>query len=163
MVLINPTANPDHGDPASWRSSVSGDGSPGVDESTPFASWAAIHGVLSIREDLDRDGLWVGIEYALGSDPNASDPGAHPQSVIVEDAGTSYLAIEIVRTPGRDEGAISAEVSSDLISWSADPADLVLISNQRNPDGTETLTYRSTTPLENLGRQFLRMVVAFGP
>jgi hypothetical protein len=50
-----------------------------------------------------------------------------------------------------------------LISWSADPADLVLISNQRNPDGTETLTYRSTTSLENLGRQFLRMVVAFGP
>lgn len=163
LVLINPTANPDHGDPASWRSSVSGDGSPGVDESTPFASWSAIHGVLTVREDLDRDGLSAGIEYALGSDPNTSDPGAHPQSMIVEDAGTSYLAIEIVRTPGRDEGAISVEVSNDLISWSGDPAEFVLISNQRNPDGTETLIYRATTPLGNSGRQFLRMVVAFGP
>jgi hypothetical protein len=33
----------------------------------------------------------------------------------------------------------------------------------RNPDGTETLVYRSATALGDFPRQFLRMMVTFRP
>lgn len=163
LVLINPDANPDHSSPANWRSSIANNGIPGGSDATSYPSWAGLHGVTDVQEDFDLDGLSAGIEYVLGTDPNTNDAEAHPRSVIVNVVGVDYLAIEFVRAPGRDDGAISAEVSDDLVAWSNDPADVVLVSNQLNADGTETLIFRSTTPLGSSDRQFLRMVVTFGP
>jgi hypothetical protein len=41
LTLIDPNSNPDHGDPANWRPSVSQGGSPGDEDACSFASWAA--------------------------------------------------------------------------------------------------------------------------
>lgn len=163
LVLIDPLANPDHSVPANWRSSVANNGAPGTSDATSFAAWALINGVASVLEDLDLDSLAAGIEYVLGLDPNVAELGGAPAPVIVEEGGVEYLGIEIIHAPGRDDGAISAEVSNDLISWSSDPADVILVSNVRNPDGTETLVYRSATALGDFPRQFLRMMVTFRP
>ena len=54
-----------------------------------------------------------------------------------------------------------AEISTDLVNWSSDPADLVLVEAVNQGDGTELVTWRSSVPLSGPGslRVFVRLRV----
>jgi len=159
LVLIKPSSDPDHSDPLNWRTSVSVSGNPGSSDDTSFAAWALSNGVSDPNGDSDHDGLKEAIEYYLGSDPMVPDSLAGPTDVIVDDGGILYFGLEFTRQPAADDATGVAEHSVDLVNWSNAAADVVLVSNTRNPDGTETIIFRSTLPLGSEVREFLRLKV----
>ena len=63
LVLINPAANPDHTNPANWRSSASKNGNPGAPKGTTYLAWKTAHNVTDDIADIDRDGLTAFAEY----------------------------------------------------------------------------------------------------
>ena len=70
LVLIDPSANPDHNNAANWRSSIGLHGNPGAVKTTlDFDSWKLAHGIVDDLGDPDRDGLTNLMEYALGTLP----------------------------------------------------------------------------------------------
>ena len=159
LVLISPFSDPDHSDPSNWRSSVADGGTPGTSDSTSYTSWALVYSVVDPTSDDDLDGLEAAVEYVLGSDPNVMTLEAEPVGVIVNDGGLDYFGLSFTRQPGADGALVAVEHSTDLLGWSAEVADVVLFSNVRNPDGTETWTYRSTLELGSVEREFLRLAV----
>ncbi|MDB4467663.1 CotH kinase family protein [Verrucomicrobiales bacterium] len=95
-------------DASAWKLSAAEGGSPGthtIDGSsatTPSAS-----------KDSDNDGLNDLVESLLGSDPNDSDSGYHPQIEVV--SSTSYrLHQQHIASVANDLGV---EQSTDLITW----------------------------------------------
>ena len=56
--------------------------------------------------------------------------------------------------------AYTPEVSTNLAGWRSTAADLVPFGTpSANSDGTETVTYRSTTPATGLPTEFFRLRV----
>ena len=144
IVLINPLANPPHGDASSWRPSVAVGGTPGTSDSVPFTGNAL--------DDIDGDGRQNLIEYILGtSDSSANSPHTpvSSQVMVQNNVGGPFLphfAISITRALGADAVDAIFESSTDLVNWT--PAVLV----NRKSNGEET--WRIATP--NSQRQFMR-------
>ncbi len=156
LVLIAPETDPDHTSPANWRASANFGGSPGGTDATPF--------VGDPDADGDRDGLPAFLEYALGSlaGDNAASPESYPQAGTgaYDNGGelAEYLTITYRRNLAADDALIEVEVATDLSAWSS--IGTAYVSASYNGDGTETVTYRSTTPLADAPRQFIRLRVS---
>jgi hypothetical protein len=146
-----------------WRSSVAGGGNPGSGDATTFASWALLNGVTGVNEDRDGDGVGAGFEYLAGTDPNDRASGAPPEAVLVTDGSDDYLVIRFMRQPGRDEASVEVRRSVDLQSWVGGAGEVEFLGNVRHPDGSETLSFRSLTPLVDAPVQFLRLEMVVGP
>jgi hypothetical protein len=69
-----------------------------------------------------------------------------------------YLTITFRRNLAADDLVFDAEASTDLVAWSV--LDTAYLSAVHNGDGTETVTYRSTTPLASIPREFIRLRVS---
>ena len=144
IVLMNPIANPPHGDASSWRPSVAIGGTPGTSDSIPFSG--------NPLDDVDGDGRTNLIEYILGTSDSSANP---PHKVVTSQVMTPtteggplvpHFAIALIRAPGTDAVDAIFESSTDLTNWS--PALLV----NRKSSGEET--WRVATP--NPQRQFMR-------
>ena len=157
LVLIAPETAPDHGVASNWRSSAAIGGSPGTTDAVNFVGNPA--------DDLDGDGLEALLEHAFGS--INGDAGASPESQIVIGAGLfnggteENLTITFRRNMAADDVIITAEISSDLANW--DSLGVQYVSSIQNGDGTETVTYRSTTPFASIAREFVRIRVTQRP
>jgi len=106
--------------------------------------------------DPDGDGLDNILEYGLGRAPDLAEPA--PAPAVVTDGGDQYLALTFRRAVGVD---VTAEISSDLATWSSATADIVQVG-AAVPDATglyETVTFRSTATTAAKARQFLRVRV----
>jgi hypothetical protein len=93
-------------------------------------------------------------------------PEAIPSSGIdLFDDGTGnfkeYLTLTYRRNLAADDILFEVEVSSNLVSW--DPLRTTAVSAISNEDGTETVTWRSLTPIEDQERNFIRLKVAQKP
>ena len=157
LVLIAPESSPDHSDPANWRSSVSLGGSPGTTDAVDF--------VGDPNVDSDGDGLAAFLEHALGS--ISGDAGHSPESFLdvgsgIFDNGSGgteeYLTLTYRRNLAADDVIYEVQVANDLTAWSS--LGVVLVSSSPNGDGTEIVTYRSTTPLADIPREFIRLLVS---
>lgn len=160
IVLVCPLANPDHTDPFNWRSSAALGGSPGTSDATTFSGDPGL--------DNDNDGLPALLEYAFGSlnGDGGSSPESYPTTGTISadnGAGTfvDYLSISYRRNLAADDTIYHVQISPDLSSW--DTLGVVLVSSTANGDGTETVTYRSETPISNVSREFLRVRVQLKP
>jgi hypothetical protein len=131
LVLIQPTANPDHNLPQNWRPSTSLNGSPGTADSIPFTGNPA--------GDDDADGWNNLLEYALGPNPQPT--------ITPSPDGTTF---SIPRIPGADAAAITGEVSPSLDSWS--PAEFI-------GSTATSLTFRIPDALRTSTRLYLRAKV----
>lgn len=157
LVLIAPETAPDHGAALNWRSSAAIGGSPGTTDAVNFVGNPA--------DDLDGDGLEALLEHALGS--INGDAGASPESQVVIRTGLfnggteENFTITFRRNMAADDVIITAESSSDLANW--DSLGVQYVSSIPNGDGTETVTYRSTTPFASIVREFVRIRVTQRP
>lgn len=116
LVLIDPLANPDHGDFSNWRSSTTTDGNPGTDDRTTFSGDPV--------RDRDRDGIPALIEFLLGTSDIRGDrlsdfftwnytPGGETELLLA-----FSLAAHFIEMP-------TIEFSTDLKTWQeviAEPA-----------------------------------------
>ena len=159
LVLINPDTNPDHSSPTNWRSSTAIGGNPDASDTQSFAAWASANGVTDPLSDGDCDQLSAAVEFVLGSDPNLSHPPPILSSILQVDGTERHLTLRYQRAVGVDEATIGIELSSDLQTWTSEPAETELVRNERA--GThEIITVRSVMPSTSEQRQFVRLKVA---
>jgi hypothetical protein len=156
LVLIAPVSNPLHGDPFSWRPATVSGGNPGTtDAAPPFTGDPDL--------DQDADGISALLEHAYGTSDSSPGPDdSHALGIGVFDDGSGtlreYLTITFRRNLAADDLVFDAEASTDLVAWSV--LDTAYLSAVHNGDGTETVTYRSTTPLASIPREFIRLRVS---
>ena len=111
-------------------SDLSGLGSaPAADD--PFKHWLQSFGLSDPNADPDGDGLVNFIEFATGSDPTQA---ASQHTPTIDPGSFSYRQLS---APGRLRYSI--EISGDLQSWT--PAELELIDQNTNGDGTDSLSF----------------------
>ena len=169
LVLRDPSTSPDNGLPLSWRSSVAGQGTPGVVTEDVYQEWTLLHfSPAQLADDLisgpnadpDGDGIENAIELALVGDPLVASLEVLPGATLTNySSGVpvpgDYLTITFQRR--RDLGGLTAlaQFSSDLLDWSDSGVALTVIDQG---DGTEIVTYRDTQTATSLKR-FLRVQV----
>jgi hypothetical protein len=159
LVLVSPTAAPDHADPRNWRASaVAAGGTPGYADTEPYATWKAAYGNPGDSEDLDGDGFTTRQEYFLGGDPSTPDQNLAPVFVIEPDGS---LLLSVTRRASAENASINLQSAINLSDWSTDPS-ATLLSTQRllGTPALDRLTYRLTPP-PNTPQFFTRF--AFGP
>jgi hypothetical protein len=72
-----------------------------------------------------------------------------------------YLTLTFRRNLAADDILFEVQLSSDLSGW--DPLGTTAVSATANGDGTETVIWRSLTPIDNLVREFIRLKVEEKP
>jgi arylsulfatase A-like enzyme len=126
--------------PESWRYRTFGDVDPTL--SLPISQWS---------NDADGDGektLW---EYAYGTNPRLASSVARSELRIGSAGGDSFLEYFVPRQRRRNL-EISGSVSiGDLSSWQSGPPHCVVVE-----DGENHLLFRSTPPINEEPRQFIR-------
>ncbi len=103
LTLVDPTSNPDHGDPQNWRSS-SGNGSPGTSATSPFTG--------DPGADDDANGLTNLLQYALGS----------PALEVRPSPADGALTIRVPVRLTTEGVSTELEFSSDLTTWTSNPS-----------------------------------------
>ena len=161
LVLIAPESTPSHADPLNWRPSIVIGGTPGSSDATTFSG--------DPTADDDNDGSNAFLEYFLGtSDAVASTEGLPIVGTGLFDDGfgtfRTYPTFTFQINLAAEDLTYEVQRSDDLSpgSWTSGAA-LSLVSSTDNSDGTATIVWRSTTPLTDLPREFLRLYVQERP
>ena len=160
LVLINPTANPDHTKPANWRSSTTRNGHPGLAKGTSYSVWKTNQAITAEESDGDQDGLAAFAEYALGTSPVISDAAPPSRAAIrtltVGQLSEPWLTLTFSRRLAADDVIYDVE-SSDSLTGTWLPSAGVLVSESNQGDGTATMVYRALQPVTPGQRLFLRL------
>lgn len=157
-VAVTPTTALGTGDPAAFLLRVEAASSP----LTGFPAW--IEQKFS-SEELTDTSIWapgvvlnpLGLSnfavYALtGGDPRSVPASALPVVSRAPDGAETYLTLTAPKNPDATDVEYSVQYSADLASWSAAPADVVVISETN----TE-IKARAAVPASAGSRQFLRL------
>lgn len=147
LVLNSPSSNPDHSLPQNWRASAGTGGSPAAGEGPAYSG--------SLTADSDGDGIRDILEYAMGTLSSPGGGGSQPATAsfisqeIVPPAlvPEPYVFLEYRRSRAADGFTLKPQTSTALSSWQDASAAFTLQSQLANPDGTETIRWRSTAPL----------------
>jgi hypothetical protein len=137
-----------------WRSSTTTGGNPGAGDGVPFVG-------LPLTDD-DGDGLESLLEYALnGSDTVPGDtvlPKPLIENILSGATPIPHLTLRTSVRPGADSAALSAEYSTDLMSW----APAIYLGESLNPDGTLSRKWRAGEPAAD-APQYMRLQVIHLP
>ncbi len=116
-----------------------------------------VGGEASLTADTDGDGLCDLLEYALGLSPFfPSNTG--PSVQLEPTGGHDYLSISVPAIFRPSDVTLTAEVSGDLSTWSSEPTDITVLSD--DPSG---LKARDTVAVDASTRRFLRLNVTRSP
>ena len=155
--MINPDSNPDHADPASWRSSVEPGGSPGAGDADRFSSWAARFNLSPDAGDLDQDGDQLSLfrEYAQGGSPASALPGeglfeVTCEELLIDGVMVPHLLLSVVRNLAADDVVyrIERNVESLTGEWQNVTNEFTLHSDEPLDNGRAILRYRRPLPEE---------------
>jgi hypothetical protein len=151
LTLIAPLTNPDHSLPENWRGSVLVGGTPGGSDASSYSSWKTFYAISSDNDDTDRDGVPAVLEYALGTFPGV----ANVAPMLSSFTGDGYLTITLTHSANADDVRLVPEVSSDLTTWSS--TGITIAGVTRNPDGTDTTTWKAPVVNPPPSRVFLHI------
>jgi len=168
LVFLNPAGTPysDWGLRANWSISAGVGGTPGaadtsysmgydVWENTAFPTLTGDDNLRSA--DPDFDALINLVEYAVNSNPLQGTQTNWPAAGVVTAAGQSYYALTFRRWKHSVDILYTPEISGDAQSWT--PLTVPHGPAADNGDGTETVTFRSSTPRSTTAREFVRLRV----
>lgn len=160
LVLIAPFTNPNHDQAESWRTSALGsNGTPGGGDIAGFSVWKTTNGVTSDAGDEDGDGYKNILEYILGTNPSSPTTpamNAAVQTLTVNAVANTYFTFTFTHAPATDDVTWRVEMSPDLATWSAAPADTQRVSMVVNGNGSVTETWRSGAPVSGV-KHFARI------
>jgi hypothetical protein len=147
--------------PTSWRASSVAGGTPGADDRTTFAAWAAVNGLPGgPADDPDGDGSPSILEFLLGSDPAA--PSSRPAvEAAIQPATADTSAFLTLTFSRRDISGLSrcvAQFSQDLTSWTLPST---FVSAQAQPDGTVQEMWRCPVPQTSPATLFGRIQIGW--
>jgi hypothetical protein len=151
LTLIAPLTNPDHSLPQNWRDSAATGGTPGGTDAMGYSSWKSTYGVVLDTDDTDKDGLNAVMEYALGTLPGTANPGRVTTGMTPD----GFLTISLAHSATADDVRLTPEVSTDLNTWSS--TGVTVIAIVRNPDGTNTTTWKAPLQAPADSRAFLHI------
>jgi hypothetical protein len=120
-------------------------------ENVTFTAWLAAFPALTLTgplDDEDRDGLNNALEYAMRTNPlipNTATTSAAIQPITVLGVTSNYFTHTFRRHIGATSATWTPQFSPDLGTWQA--GDLVLHGSVNNGDGTESVTYRTVSPV----------------
>jgi hypothetical protein len=164
LVLINPVTNPDMSAGQNWRAGIAVNGKPGLADGDTYSDWALRLGIAGDAfDDTNRNGLSNLTEYALGiTTPEVQTSGFESAGFETLNPGTgpdTYVVLRYRRSIAADDVTVTPEMSLDLDSWTplTDPLPPATI----NPDGTESLAFRSPLPVSAGTRIYLRLSIRF--
>jgi hypothetical protein len=158
LVLRSPLADPR--DPFNWRSSVAAGGNPGATDAVNLTGAPLV--------DVDGDGLNALFEHALGTSDTVANSAEAPsfavQSFTLGGTAQSFLTVTARRNLAADDTRLIAEFSSELLTWSSAPTEVVFLGENVAPDGSATLRWRAAQPITSgSARQFLRLRATLAP
>lgn len=161
LVLLHPSANPDHNDPAQWRASAFPDGQPYAGKTTTFAAWQLACGSGAGDSDPWHLGLPALAVYALGAAPGLVPADLLPAAgtVMVPSGGTvaRHATLAYRQRLSAADILYTIESSSSLAAGSWIPADMVLVSVTDHGDGTATRHYQTRQAVPAGQPLFLRV------
>ena len=147
LTLIAPQSNPDHGDPTSWRASVSLGGTPAASDSESFTGDPAA--------DLDGDGRPALLEHALGTSDLQANPGAGFEFM---HAPEGALMFSYQYSLAADDTLVVLEISTDLENWQTAPSDWAIVARENLGDGLALATIAVPSSAPN--KAFIRLRVS---
>lgn len=168
LIRIAPTTNIADDQPASaWRTSLYPGGSPGGNDLHNFAGWKALNNVTDHLADGDKDGLNNALEYVLGGALDVMDQSrtcrVGTATFTVLGVPGTYTTISVTRRTLLRDVTFTLESAPDLVLGPWDTASTVFVSATPNPDGSETLLYRSTALHGTGGKRYFRASATIAP
>lgn len=158
LVLVNPSARPDHSVAGSWRASQTPGGTPGRAEDDGGAGGVPFTG--DPAADGDGDGLPALLEYAMGSSDSAAATDA-PLTIASAGSGEGGVVFSFTRAENAVSAQLVVEWSTDLQTWRTDPGDGSVVQTIGEEDtGTpfvRRVTCRLTPPSGADGKIFIRL------
>jgi hypothetical protein len=170
LLLRDPFSNPEPGQGTNWIPSAVPGGLPGgTAPALSYEIWrawlwdptsASNDAISGPAADPDGDGLSNFVEYALGLDPQRSEPTRRPHAAMENSGGLNYLTLQFTLSSSAIEAAVTFQVSGNLVDWLAGPPATALLWETQNIDGTTTRKFRDTAPVEATPYHFLRLGVS---
>ena len=117
--------------------------------------------------DDDADGLRALMEHALGTSDLEPSLDASP-TVTIEifnaDAGFQpFLTMSARHSRTADDTLLTAEISTDLTTWSSSASALVYLGETLQADGSAMVKWRAAAPMTGAPRQYLRLRATLAP
>ncbi|MEO8353633.1 MAG: lamin tail domain-containing protein, partial [Chthoniobacteraceae bacterium] len=159
--MLPGSGNGNASDPRNYRSSVNPGGSPGGSDAINYAAWKTANGVVSDSGDGDGDGFPAFEEYTHGGSVTVPDANRLPQSgaeaYTVNATTKIYSTVAFSDRFAADDVALLVETSPSLSTPNWTSNNVVFVSRLRQPDGSETVTFRAANPLTNAPHLFWRI------
>ncbi len=132
----------------------------------PFASWAAANGLIgagaAFTADPDGDGIPNGLEWILGGNPQATNPGILP----LVSVNATYVVLTFNRSDATEvTSTLYTQWSSDLITWNDVPVGAtsittpqgVIVSVTENAAAPDAISVSFPRSLSPSGHLFVRV------
>ena len=117
--------------------------------------------IIGDDRDLDGDGLGNLLEFLMGGNPKAKDPGHQPQAAYGFDPADEHFYLTLLFRTGKNitAGTLTAQSSPDMRTWQSNGIHLTPTGNE----DAMSIEYEAAIRVDGANRGFLRLVGVRSP